>query len=56
MKKVSRSTETTTFRLTAIHANRQRITASQNAEEIERQRLVRLNKVIEQSKQPVITI
>jgi hypothetical protein len=44
------------FRLTAIHANRQRIARSVDSEEIERQRLVRLNKAIEQSKQPVITI
>jgi hypothetical protein len=56
MKKVSRSIKATTFLVSAIHANRQRITSSQNDEEIERQRLVRLNKMIEQAKKPVIAI
>jgi hypothetical protein len=56
MRKLSRSSKATNFRVSAIQANRQRITTSQNAEEIERQRLVRLNKMIEQAKQPVITI
>jgi hypothetical protein len=56
MKKVSRSTKATTVRVSAIHANRQRITTSQNDEEIERQRLVRLNKQIQQAQKPVISI
>jgi len=52
----ARSSKQKNFRLTAIHANRQRISSSADAEEQERQRLVLLNKKIEQAKQPVIQI
>jgi hypothetical protein len=56
MRKVSRSTKAKNFRLSAIQANRQRITSSADAEEQERMRLVRLNKRIEQEQKPVIAI
>jgi hypothetical protein len=52
----ARSSKQKNFRVSAIQANRQRITASQNVEERERLRLVRLNKVIQQAQKPVITI
>lgn len=56
MRKISRSTQQKNFRLSAVQHNRQRISHSFDAEEQERLRLVRLNKAIEQAKQPVITI
>jgi hypothetical protein len=56
MKKSARSTKANNFRLSAIQENRQRISRSFDAEEQERQRLVRLNKLIEQAKKSVIEI
>lgn len=56
MSKTSRSIKSKNFRVSAIQANRQRIGRNADADEIERQRLVRLNKQIQQAQKPVITI
>jgi hypothetical protein len=56
MRKISRSTNHKNFRLTAIHANRQRIARGADAEEQERMRLVRLNQKLATDAKPVITI
>lgn len=53
MSKAPRSTKSKSYRLSRIAENRQRISRSFDAEEQERQRLIRLTKEL---KQPVVEI